>query len=80
MDELGKDADDTMDKCRAKLSEFGKNRSRARALTKTLVRQPFIHDLRSKFDADVEFYVGLISSQYFQDCVNAYLKSLSKKK
>ena len=55
------------------------NRASARALTKTLVRQNFIKDLRSKFDSDVEFYVDHIASEEFQHCVGTYLKSLQNK-
>ena len=80
LDELGTDSDDTLDKCRKKLAQLGKNRSAARALSKELVRQRPIAELRGKFQQDVEFYVKHISSQGFQQSVDAYLKSLSSKK
>jgi len=80
LDELGNDSEETMDKCRKKLEQLGKNRSSARALSKQLVRQKPIAELRAKFKSDVEFYVGLISSDNFQQSVDTYLKSLSSKK
>ena len=80
VDELANDAEDVMDRSRKTLSVFGRNQAKARGLAKTLIRQPAIHQLRSKFDSDVELYVKLISSKYFQSCVDSYVKSLSKKK
>jgi len=79
IDEVGEDAEDTLAKCRTHLARLGNNRASARALTKTLVRQNFIKDLRSKFDSDVEFYVDHIASEEFQHCVGTYLKSLQNK-
>ena len=51
----------------------------ARAMTKTLMRQPTIDKFNNRRDADLEYVVSMLTAEKTQKNLGAYLASLSKK-
>ena len=67
-------------RCKEIVGELLQTHPEARAMTKTLMRQPTIDKFNKRREADVEEVVSLLTAEKTQKNLGAYLASLSKKK
>lgn len=80
VDELADSKEAAMTRCKEIVGELLQTHPEARAMTKTLMRQPTIDKFNRRREADVEEVVSLLTAEKTQKNLGAYLASLSKKK